>query len=358
MEKIKKEHKRFKLRACFVAFISMLFMCFTIFFTPNFVADNISPDGILEQSTIIDINLIRFGFSILSTIGLLISALYIFRPNLVYSLQLKILKIPLFIKLLISKGPDGEIRESLMERKAEKNSRYFDLHINFSKRVITRSLILIIFLLNIGNVFAVWLEHNVNQTFLFKFFIEIFRVTGEGKLSTWYSACALLFCALLLTVITFLKRKDRDPYYWHWVGLATLFALMSLDEATAIHEMIGRFLRGTFHTTGIFYHAWVIPGIAFVLIFGILYLKFTLNLQKRTKYLFMVAFLIYLGGVLGLDMVGGAYIYKYKFTLTYSILTTIEEVFEMSGIVIFIYALLDYIEVCLRSKEVRLRFVK
>lgn len=237
-------------------------------------------------------------------------------------------------------------------------ARNLDLYINFSKRVITRSLIVIVILLHIASAFAVWLHHNVSNFPLRNFYIKVFWVSNEGNIPTWYSACALLFCALLLSVVSFLKRQNRDPYFWNWVGLSTIFALMSLDEATSIHEEISYFLHRTFNTTGIFYYAWIIPGIAFILIFGIIYLKFTLNLHKRTKYFFMVAFFIYVGGALGLEIVEGAYKYEYGPSLTLNIIETIEEVLEMSGIIIFIYALLDYIEMCLRSKEIRLRFIK
>ena len=242
-----------------------------------------------------------------------------------------------------------------MQSEAGNDARNFDLHISVSKRVITRSLIGIVILLHVANVFVVWLYHNVGNCYLRDFFIKFFWVSEEGRIPTWYSACALLFCALLLSVISFLKRQSRDPYFWNWVGIAAIFALMSLDEAICIHEEIGGIFRIKF---SIFEFGWVTLGIALVLIFGILYLRFTLNLQKRTKYLFMVACFIYVGGALGLEIVGVAYKYNYGHTMTYSIIATIVEVLEMSGIVIFIYALLDYIEVCLGSKEIRLRFIK
>jgi hypothetical protein len=347
-----------KIGACSGAFVCILLLCLSMYFTPNFVADNLSKDGILEQSTIFQINFIRLGFIILSTIGLLISVLFIMKPDLFYLLQSKISKVPLIIKLLLSADSVRKIREALKQSEAGNNTKNFDLYLGVSKRAITRLLILIVFLLQLANAFAVCLQNSDSRTFLVNFFIKVFYVGSEGKIPTWYSACALLFCALLLSVISFFKRKSRDPYYLHWVGLATVFALMSLDEATEMHEEIGVFLHRTFDTTGIFYYAWVIPGIAFVLIFGAIYLKFTLNLQKRTKYLFIVACLIYLAGVLGLEMIGSYHWSINKFSLTYNIIATIEEFLEMSGIVVFIYALLDYIEVYLPSKEIRLRFIK
>ena len=96
MRKTKKEYKRFKIGACFVSFICILLIFFTIYFTPNFVANNLSKDGILEHGTIILINFIRLGLGILSTIGLLISALYIIdkfysKPDQILKKQLKLM---------------------------------------------------------------------------------------------------------------------------------------------------------------------------------------------------------------------------------------------------------------------------
>jgi hypothetical protein len=68
----------------------ILLIVFSIYFSPNLVINNLSQDGILEQITELRINYIRLAFSILSTIGLVIGALYIIKPSLLNLLQLKI----------------------------------------------------------------------------------------------------------------------------------------------------------------------------------------------------------------------------------------------------------------------------
>jgi hypothetical protein len=357
MKKILEKHKSYEKRTLLGVFIFVSLMFFSIYFSPNFVADNLSSDGILEKTTIFHINSFRLGLSIFSTIGLIFSSLYIIKPKFLYLIQLKFSKIPVIKELFVSTGSVIETRETHMKSRDGGNVRNFEINIIELKRLITGSLIVIVFLLHIASALAVWMNLHLGNFFLKKIYVKIFWVSNEGAIPTWYSACALLFCSLLLLVICFLKRKRRDPYFWNWVGLSTIFALMSLDEATSIHEMMGGFLSKSFNPIGVFHSAWVILGIPFVLIFGIYYLKFTLNLQKKTKYLFIVAFITYLGGALGLEMVGSAILYEYRSkTMTYQIIATIEEILEMSGIVVFIYALIDYIEAFLRSKEIRLFF--
>jgi len=97
-----KDYKWYKIGTCFVAFICFLLMCATIYFTPNFVAIHFSSDGILEQTTISLINFIRLDFGILSTIGLLISTLYVIKPHIIKKLYLNsnhvwILKLAIFL---------------------------------------------------------------------------------------------------------------------------------------------------------------------------------------------------------------------------------------------------------------------
>ena len=82
MRKIIKEHSWWKTGAYFVAFLSILLICFSIFFTPNFVANNLSSDGILMPITIYEINCIRLGSCILGMMGLLVSVLYIIKPSI------------------------------------------------------------------------------------------------------------------------------------------------------------------------------------------------------------------------------------------------------------------------------------
>lgn len=175
-------------------------------------------------------------------------------------------------------------------------------------------------------------------------YVSLFSVRSEGKIPTWYSACTLLFSSLLLVTIAFAKRVKRDRYFLHWIGLAIIFLWMSLDEATEIHEMTSDPLQSALNTKGLLYFAWVIPAIAFLMIFAVVYHRFVIDLPPKTRHLFLVAGVIYISGVLGMEMVGANYWSLYGENLTYGIMATVEEILEMSGILVFIYALLDYLE--------------
>lgn len=69
----------------------------------------------------------------------------------------------------------------------------------------------------------------------------------------------------------------------------------------------------------------------------------------------MLAAAIYLGGAIGFELVGGQHVELHgEENLTYSVITTIEESLEISGLIFFIWALLKYCEE--HYQEVQLRF--
>lgn len=174
--------------------------------------------------------------------------------------------------------------------------------------------------------------------------IEQFDLDGENNLPNYYQSVSMLFCAWLLLVISDMKKKIKDRYLGHWRFLAVVFLFLSMDESAQLHEMIIEPLRDALHTSGAFYFAWVIPGLIFVTIMGLAYLPFVWKLPSRTKWLFILAGMIYLNGALGLEMVGGYLMKIYgKDSSQYVIETIAEESLEMLGILIFINALMGYL---------------
>ena len=114
-----------------------------------------------------------------------------------------------------------------------------------------------------------------------------------------------------------------------------------------MHELLvppTRELLGDY-ASGIFYFAWVIPGIAFILLFALTFVKFLLHLQLRTRWLFLVSAVLFIGGAVGTELIGGRYAELHGFqNLTYTMIATVEEALEMAGVIVFIFALLKYVE--------------
>lgn len=177
----------------------------------------------------------------------------------------------------------------------------------------------------------------------------------DPSLGAWFSSAALLAAASLTALIGLKKRRRHDPFAAHWIGLAGLFVLLSIDESIEIHEMASHTLQVALNTGGLLYHAWIIPGSIFVVLLAIVYCRFLWDLEKRTRRLFILSAVIFVAGALGLEAVSAPlWQHNAQNSLTYTLVISVEELLEMLGVVLFIYALLDYVRAHLGRICVRL----
>lgn len=176
-----------------------------------------------------------------------------------------------------------------------------------------------------------------------KWFHKMFDLDSEYNIPAWYSSFSLLFCAGLLGAITAIKKGEH--YHTYWKILAFIFLFLGLDEVFSFHEaLIIPSLRKSLKLNPLFYHTWVIPAIALVSFFIFKYWKFVMHLPKRTRSLMMLAGGIYITGALGLEMISGALRQDFgRWSVITQAAIISEEIFEMTGILIFIYVLLTYL---------------
>ena len=96
-------------------------------------------------------------------------------------------------------------------------------------------------------------------------------------------------------------------------------------------------------TRGIFLFAWTIPAAVGVVLFALVYLKFLFRLPVATRWLFVLAGVVYVGGALGMEMIEGQFVFLFgQASMAHALMVAFEEFLEMSGVVLFIYALLSY----------------
>lgn len=174
--------------------------------------------------------------------------------------------------------------------------------------------------------------------------VRLAWVDGEANIPAWYSASLLLLCSFLLAAIAFAEKRQRGGHFLHWLALSLIFAFLSLDETAQLHELSIAPLRDIFGTTGFFYYGWIVPAALCVTLFVLAYLRFLASLPARTRRLFLLAGSIFVGGAIGVEAVSGKHAsLQGEQNLTYHLIITVEELLEMAGVVLFIYALLDYI---------------
>ena len=172
--------------------------------------------------------------------------------------------------------------------------------------------------------------------------VNLFNFNLEANVPTLFSACQLVLAAALLLSVGVVLRNNHRPFT-AWMVLSVLMLFLAIDEASSIHEQLTVVTREALGTSGYLFFAWVIPyGVATLLLI-LLFAKFLFDLPVRTRRLFVLAGAIYVTGALGFEMLGGRYVTSPGATeVVYSVIYTMEELFEMTGIALFIYAILHY----------------
>lgn len=189
-----------------------------------------------------------------------------------------------------------------------------------------------------------------------RYLVNIFNLDKEKNFPTWYAALSLMICSTLLLIISAAKRKSNDRYFFYWFFLGIIFLLLATDEMIQLHEQVITPIRSVLKTTGYLYITWIIPAIIFGLIFLIAYLKFLLHLPVSYRILFLISGLVFVLGAIGLEVIGSNHIYFYgQNNLSYALLTTVEEVLEMVGVLLFIYTLTTYISTELPDLRISFR---
>lgn len=224
------------------------------------------------------------------------------------------------------------------------------MKISIPPKKVSVILCIIVLFLTIASVTGQYYKMFVGaDPFILKIVDKLDLDLESNNLPTWYQSSTLLLCSFLLLIIALIRREVKDKYSRFWGMMALGFLYLSMDEAVAIHEQITVPLRHALDAHGIFFFSWVIPIIILIPIALAISFKFLKDLPSWLFIMFVVAGVIYLSGALGMEMIGASYYEKNiepfgnTINFTYCLLTTFEEVLEMSGMIVFIYALTTYL---------------
>lgn len=175
--------------------------------------------------------------------------------------------------------------------------------------------------------------------------VRLFDLDGEQNLPTLYSVVLLALGAWLAGVVARVHGRTGRPDRRYWDGLALIFAALAFDEYVQVHEKAIDPVRSLLGIEGgLLYFAWVVPAIVLLAAFGLVYLRFLLQLPAVTRNRLVVAGVIYVGGALGMELFGGALIAAHGVeTGTYLVIMHLEELMEMVGASLFVAALLHHL---------------
>jgi hypothetical protein len=225
--------------------------------------------------------------------------------------------------------------------------------ITISSKSIAVGLLSIILFLLTANLLIIYLQFILGFEHL-KGFIHGFYFDAEANFPSLYSAGAILFAALMLWLIGSSDDEKRNKRSFYWKFISIVFVFLAMDEFGSIHEYLisptQKLVDQSSIESDYLYFAWFIPYSLLFLVVAIVSLRFLFKLPPRTRNLLIVSGIVFLAGAVLMEMIGGKYWAEQGWAvdgsddvdLTYALIITIEELLEMLGIVIFIYALTTY----------------
>jgi len=173
--------------------------------------------------------------------------------------------------------------------------------------------------------------------------IALFDMDKEGNLPTFISSVLLLIASVLLFAQGLLDKKSGHGYVYYWFLLSFIFAFLSVDEFVSLHEKLTIIVREYLEVGGVLYFAWVVPYSLLLVIFMFAFSRFLFALPGKTRKLFVFSGLIYVGGAVLIESIGGYIAENYgRAGVLYAIEYTLEETMEMIGVSLFIYSILRH----------------
>ncbi|WP_051515518.1 hypothetical protein [Candidatus Blastococcus massiliensis] len=148
--------------------------------------------------------------------------------------------------------------------------------------------------------------------------------------------------------ISLALRRRGAPLRWYWGGLAAVFAYLSIDELAQVHEEASRQLEGIAEPGGALHFPWVVVAAPLVAVFVLVYARFLWRIPRHIAVLLVLAGVLYVGGALGLEVGGGSFV---GFNRTYVLLTSLEELLEMVGAALALYAVARYADETVRTDD-------
>jgi hypothetical protein len=166
--------------------------------------------------------------------------------------------------------------------------------------------------------------------------VKLFWLDTERNIPTFYQCASMLGASTLFALLgRRCRRAAETSMAVSWFTLAFVFVFLAIDEGVGIHETIGALYGTSYGASWSFYY------IPVVLVLGAWLLPFLRRLPRKTRNRLVLSGLLFVGGSVGVEMVGQAYAEAYsKTTPIYAALATKEEVLEMLGVALLIFALL------------------
>ena len=169
-------------------------------------------------------------------------------------------------------------------------------------------------------------------------------VDGPGTLPTAYSLTVLSAAGLLSLIAAFILGARRRDGLLPWGAPALVALAFAFEEHLGLSnpatKIIPELLEGDF---GLVNEPWMLLWIPALAVAGIVSYRFIVALPLQLRGLIVIGILLYLGGAVGAEILGSLYRWiVVNGEFEYDVITSLEELAELLGIVVVAYVVLEY----------------
>ena len=129
-----------------------------------------------------------------------------------------------------------------------------------------------------------------------------FEVDNEGNLPAWWNSFMLLSAATLLFYASALWKWAGRAGWWRWAGIGLMFAAMSLDEATRLHERLARLYRLLFGEAPLEHYTWLMLGIPVALGAVVFLVVLVRGMPSQPRNLLIAGLAVFFTGTVGVEL--------------------------------------------------------
>lgn len=219
---------------------------------------------------------------------------------------------------------------------------YFPARIRTGPRRLTATLVIIALALLVANLMAIYSTIILNHPYSFAW-----RFYFDKRLNIPFFFSLILLSLNVWFVHCILKEKNGHPsetVFWRIFGL--LFLFFGIDESFNLHNRFKAITYGTiasYNPASLLHYLWVIPYFA---VFGFLMLQLKKHAADIPEYLkkgLMTASVLFVFGAVLMEFAGTYYYVVTRKTDIYLLLIkTVEELFQIIGLIVFIYYISEY----------------
>jgi hypothetical protein len=173
-------------------------------------------------------------------------------------------------------------------------------------------------------------------------FFQFFDVDRERSYPTVFSTFLFMLNGILLFAAWHFDRSL--PRSRAWLLLSGIFFFLMFDEFGGIHERTADFMDHALGDLGVANIAWIFLYAPLIVLLSLFLLRWFLNLDANLRKRLILSAAVFLGGAIGVELIEGYHQRQMNMEedLIRQLICTVEETFEMSGLILLTWTLLKY----------------